>query len=139
MGIPSSLTVLKAFPPAGHQMPAYGRSCLRTYGGALTVVDDAIPGPGHLEGVGTQYVKIVGDANPPPEGGPYLTMEADLGSINSGTIHAEFMMYIEGNGIGGTQGLRTSGTAATREPRISISWNRDTAEDPQDGEVNAYQ
>ena len=107
------------------------------YGGALTVVDDAIPGPGHLEGVGTQYVKIVGDANPPPEGGPYLTMEADLGSINSGTIHAEFMMYIEGNGIGGTQGLRTSGTAATREPRISTSWKRDT-EDPQDGEVNAY-
>ena len=62
-------------------------------------------------------------------------MEAVYGSFNSGTLHAEFMMFIEGYGVGGTMGMRTSGTAVTREPRLSLSWNRDLAEDPQGGQA----
>ena len=92
------------------------------YGGSLEVVDGSGAGdPAPFEG--SQYVKLQGDDA--AADGPYLTMEADLGSLTTGTIHAEWMVYIPSNSNpgGSAGGLRTS---PSREPRVSQFWNLDS-------------
>jgi hypothetical protein len=60
------------------------------YGGSIRVIDDTYAGPGAYEG--NQYVELAGDVD------PYITMNAHFAEADSGSVHAEWMMYIPGPG-----------------------------------------
>jgi hypothetical protein len=60
-------------------------------GGTITVVNDASPGPAQ----GNKYVRLAGPPSSDLDGG-YVGLKVSFPVVTSGTIHAEWMMYVEG-------------------------------------------